>query len=150
MAVKSKTNPILVLLVSLVLLCTAFIFSNSLKDSAASHADSDVIVGVVEKVADRIKPGNGLDWSYIVRKGAHLFEFFVLGTLTMILSECIERRRWRAIIYALLYVLAVASADEFIQSFTGRTSSFTDVLIDMLGAVIGIGLVMLMRLFLLE
>ena len=101
-------------------------------------------------MADRIKPGNGLDWSYIVRKGAHLFEFFVLGTLTMILSECIERRRWRAIIYALLYVLAVASADEFIQSFTGRTSSFTDVLIDMLGAVIGIGLVMLMRLFLLE
>ena len=61
----------------LALFCTLFIFSNSLKNAEASRADSDVIVRIVEKIANKINPDNDWDLNYIVRKGAHLFEFFV-------------------------------------------------------------------------
>ena len=45
---------------------------------------------------------------------------------------------------ALFFALLCAVADEFLQSFTGRTSSVRDVLIDFGGAVSGLLLSMLL------
>lgn len=119
----------------LVLFCTAFIFSNSLKNSEESHKDSAGIVEFVEEVADKIVPNNEVDWNCVVRKGAHLFEFFVLGivTLTLFLSSRLQKKRRNVIIGAFTYVVLIAFADEFIQRFTGRSSRFSDVIIDVLG-----------------
>lgn len=138
-----RWTKVTVLLLVLVLACTAFIFSNSLKDSAASHSDSDGIVKVVERVAKTVFPKNRLNWNYIVRKGAHLFEFFLLGLCTVLFAF-----RWKAegrkpLVASFLYVLFVASADEFIQRFTGRSSRVTDVFIDLVGASVGILLIFL-------
>ncbi len=132
-------------IVLLVLLCTSFIFSNSLKNSEQSHADSGIFVEIVESVADAIFPDNECDWNFIVRKGAHIFEFFVLGVFTTLLSFFVVKKRRVALCGALLYSVAIASLDEFIQRFTGRTSSFTDVLIDLLGACVGVVLVVTLR-----
>lgn len=129
-----------VVLTVLILLCTAFIFSNSLKNGEMSNADSAVIVEIVEKIADAICPGNTRDWNYIVRKGAHLFEFCVLGILVMHFACLWRKKRGIAVISAVLYVVLVASADELIQRFTGRTSRLADVGIDVAGACIGFGL----------
>ncbi|MBQ7339146.1 MAG: VanZ family protein, partial [Clostridia bacterium] len=41
---------------------------------------------------------------------------------------------------ALLFSLLTAVTDEYIQSFTGRTSSVSDVLLDFSGALCGLGL----------
>ena len=132
--------------VLLVLLCTLFIFSNSLKNSEESHADSGFFVEIVESVADAIFPDNECDWNFIVRKGAHLFEFFVLGVFMALLSLFVVKRRRSAVLVAFLYLCFIASTDEFIQKFTGRTSSLTDVMIDLVGGCVGVATVLLLRL----
>jgi len=139
-----KINIRLCLLVVLTLLTTAYIFHNSLKDSEASHESSDKIVEVVEPVVKPITeklPGDkGL--SFWVRKAAHFIEFFALGLCAMALGLALRARFGPSFLgYVLFYVLLTAVTDEFIQSFTGRTSSVKDVLIDLGGAVLGIALV---------
>lgn len=126
------------LLLLLVTACTAFIFSNSLKDPKSSAADSEGIVKIVRNVAEKIIPNNRLDWNYIVRKGAHLFEFFVLGLCTLSLALRIKAKGWKLLSGAFLYVLLIASSDEFIQRFTGRGAAMFDVVIDFVGATMGI------------
>ncbi len=133
------------LLMILVLLSTAFVFSNSLKNREESKADSDVIVEVVENVSEKIYPDNQLNWHYIVRKSAHLFEFFVLGVFTMILSLSFKEERWKTVLCGFLYVFFVACTDEIIQRFTDRGSSFTDVMIDLAGASVGICVVLVLN-----
>ena len=132
----------MIIFILVVVFATAYIFSNSLKSKEESKADSDVIVEIVEEIAEKIYPGNQWDWNYIVRKSAHLFEFCVLGIFTMLLFLHLKKERWKTVVYGFFYVFFIACADEFIQRFTGRGSAFTDVLIDITGASIGIGVVL--------
>ena len=70
---------------------------------------------------------------WIVRKGAHLGEFAIFGAL---LFYALGRRRmWLAWGIAVVY----AAADEFHQTFIpGRNGCVQDVLIDAVGAAIGV------------
>ena len=135
----------IVTLAVLVLISTAFIFSNSLKNKEESKEDSDVIVKVVEDVAEKIYPENQLDWNYIVRKSAHLFEFFVLGSFTMLFTLSFGQKCRKPILYAFIYVILIACTDETIQYFTERGACFTDVMIDISGAAIGIGALLILN-----
>ena len=128
---------------ALMVFCISFIFSNSLKNSEESHKDSNVIVEVVEDVADRIIPNNHWDWNYIVRKSAHIFEFFVLGVCTMLFFSQVHTKTKLNVLSAFVCVIVIASTDEFIQRFTGRTSSLKDVMIDLFGASLGICFILL-------
>lgn len=139
-----KTYWITLLLILLVLSCTAFIFSNSLKDQAASAADSEGIVKVVERVAKKIVPHNRINWTLVVRKGAHLFEFFLLGLCVASLAYRLRSFRWQAWTGSFSYALMIASCDELIQKFTGRGPAVADVMIDLLGASVGILLMFLL------
>lgn len=121
---------------------TAFIFSNSLKGSEASHKDSDVILSWVRPFLDWIAGGDLEKLSYIVRKAAHMTEFCVLALLIGWLSYTLCKNFHG---YGVFYTLAVAVTDEFIQSFSDRTSQILDVLIDFSGALIGFGLVFLIK-----
>jgi len=136
-----KTNFRLCLLLVLTLMATAYIFGNSLKDGAESHESSDKIVEIVEPVVKPIAeklPGDKGP-SFWVRKAAHVIEFFVLGLCAMALGLALKHRFGPSFLgYVLFYVLLTAVTDEFIQSFTGRTSSVKDVFIDLGGAVLGI------------
>lgn len=126
-----------------VLFCTAFIFSNSLKDSVESHNDSSVIVEIVKNLMDKIAPHNELDWNFIVRKTAHLIEFFVLGVVLMLSLLQTKSKRRNDFVYAVIIATVIAMIDEFIQSFVGRGDSLTDVIIDVTGAFLGIFLIYL-------
>lgn len=139
-----KRNQKTVLFAALALLCTAFIFSNSFKNVEASRADSDVIVEIVEKLDNKVTPNHDLAWNDIVRKGAHFAEFCILGILTALLWLQICPRRKATVALAFAYVTAVAFTDEWIQRFTGRGSQLKDVGLDVLGAYIGIALVLLL------
>ena len=135
---------IILIFAFLVFLTTAFIFSNSLKNSEESRQDSDVITEVLENVAEKIAPENTVDWNFVVRKSAHLTEFFILGIFMSLLF--LQSKGKYRVLYAFLCVSVIACTDEFIQRFTGRGSCFTDVMIDISGASIGIGLILLMNL----
>ena len=124
----------------LTLFVSGFIFHNSLQSPDESNACSDQITGVVESIIDSIfGADNEIDVNYIVRKTAHFLEFFVLGVCCAGLCMVIQfyyGKDWMP--YSFFCVLLIAVTDEYIQSFTGRTSSVSDVWIDLAGALCGI------------
>jgi len=138
-----------ILFLIMTLLITAFIFNNSLKNGEESNAQSAPIVEAVEKVLDPVDRVPTKTFNYIVRKAAHITEFTMLG-LTLggqICCTCRLAERWHKvsrwhIAIWLLAGLVIAATDEFIQRFTDRTSSITDVMIDFVGVIIGVIIVL--------
>jgi VanZ family protein len=77
---------------------------------------------------------------FFTRKFAHAAQYFVLGALTLraLRSKAIQAWEARHLVWAILVVLIVASADEFHQSFVPtRTGSLGDVFIDLFGGTCG-------------
>ena len=131
------------------LLCVAvivFIFSNSLEDGKESHISSGRFVRLLKPILDphdRISP---TDFSYFVRKLAHFTEFFWLGmTLCGVIRGAyrpgvvgVASMSHPPIASAALLSLMTAVVDELIQSYTERTSSVRDVILDFCGAMCGL------------
>ncbi|MCQ2773012.1 MAG: VanZ family protein [Bacilli bacterium] len=143
--IKKKADLIQLIVWAVIALGTLiFIFSNSFKDGPESMKQSSVIVEVVESVVD---PGHKMEEGLlhtIVRKSAHFTEFFVLG-LSLRMMFIFVSRLTKKNFYILPFFICLLSAvtDEFIQSFTGRTSAILDVLIDFSGSALAILLVMM-------
>jgi len=77
----------------------------------------------------------------LIRKGAHLFEYGVLGILAYRALSVVNLRP----VVAIIVVGLVAAIDELNQSFNpARTSSPWDVGLDVLGGIIGIGIFILL------
>jgi VanZ family protein len=78
--------------------------------------------------------------NFLLRKAAHLTEYFILGALLFRAARGEAggwRGRWAAT--ALLLALAVAVTDEWHQTFVpSRTASPWDVLLDMAGATLAL------------
>lgn len=127
-------------------LWTAFVFSNSLKDRAASADQSEGAEGLVRRLlfalgftgdAERVA-------EIAVRKTAHVFEFFVLALIVYItLRFAGARKRTRLLVTAAVSV-ATAAADECLQIISKRGASPKDVVIDSIGIVLALGLVYLL------
>lgn len=137
---KSKAPLILIGLA--ILLTVTFIFHNSLTVSVVSNAESNAIADTVKPVMD---PGSRITtrtFRALIRKAAHVTEFAALGAGLTAMGLILVRGSWKRlrshICAPLFAVLMVAVLDEFIQSFTGRTSCLKDVLIDFGGGLIGL------------
>jgi len=75
---------------------------------------------------------------FVIRKGAHLFEY---GLLAVLWRLALSRRDvpWRRVILTMLIVIATAAADEWNQSFVpGRTALAADVVLDAIGGMLGL------------
>lgn len=137
---KKKRNLInLIVWGILSLFILLFIFSNSLRNGPESMEQSSWFVKTFQAIFD---PNHNLDIdtaTLIVRKAAHFSEFFALGfsiRMTCVyISRLINRDIW---IIPFIFCFLMASTDEFIQSFTGRTSAFGDVMIDFSGSSLAI------------
>ncbi len=127
---------------TLIIVVTTFIFSNSLKNGIESKQDSDVFLNLFRPLLVWIFGEDPKVLNHVVRKAAHLVEFFILALLICWLSHVVKKKFHG---YGLLYSLGVAIIDEFIQSFTGRTSRVLDILIDFSGALIGFGIFLLIK-----
>ena len=127
------------LIATLLVLC--FIFGNSLQDGERSMQTSGAVVEVVKPIVDPKDEIEDEIFSTIIRKLAHFTEFFWLGMAAfgVLLGASLQELRHRPTRSGvLLFLLLCAVADEFLQSFTGRTSSVRDVLIDFGGALSGL------------
>lgn len=124
------------------LLFTAFIWSNSLKDAAASSADSGRVLSWLNELLASIGIYPFLS-SHLVRKTAHFCEFALLGLLLAL--TCLTARRIKSIWpVAAPSSLAVACTDELLQLFSdGRSCQISDMLLDFCGALTGIAIVFL-------
>ncbi|USK59561.1 VanZ family protein [Peribacillus asahii] len=76
---------------------------------------------------------------FFIRKAAHLFVFFVLGSLSWLVSTRIWKSKVIAAIVAAFFVFLYASLDEIHQHYTnGRSALVEDVLLDKCGGILGI------------
>lgn len=136
-------NKKLVLAWILLALWMAFIFYMSSCNGNVSSDQSGTIVYILHNIL-------GIDYSdkliFIIRKCAHVSEFFILGILVinLISKYNVKYSYLISFIVCVLY----ASIDEFHQLFVpGRSGLVTDVLIDLIGVVLGLLLVFLIRCF---
>ena len=136
---------LLIVLVVITVLWTAFIFSNSLDNAEQSTEKSSTVTEIVNNVASAVGVEEEIPHS-TVRDMAHFTEFAILAILvcadlalafTMLLPH-------RPLLYALCPVCALilsfvlACVDELLQkSSEGRAAQFSDVWLDTLGALTG-------------
>lgn len=144
---------------------TIFLFSN--QDGMESENTSDIITNrlVNETIENDIEIEENLDntnneninnsvnvakYNYefemykgevrlVVRKSAHFIIYLVGGFLLFNFFRTYNISLRNQIIYAILGIILYASSDEFHQLFVnGRTARVEDVLLDTLGAIVGI------------
>lgn len=124
------------LLLIILWLLVIFIFSN--QDGTTSTALTN---GVLEKYLFFIDSDI---FFIVIRKIAHITEYLILEIL--VFSFVNELNIDRKIIVSLLICLILSSIDEFHQLFIpGRTGKILDVFIDMIGALLGIGVLSLVH-----
>ena len=115
-----------------------FIWDNSMQNGGSSDGFSLLFAETFASIANELGfHGNIWTLNRIVRKLAHLTEFTILGSvLYTILRRYIT---YGTVIKTIGLGMLIASLDEFIQLFSpGRSSQFSDILIDTIGVVIGI------------
>lgn len=81
--------------------------------------------------------------NFIVRKGAHLTEYAILTTLCFAMGTFGFQQPWKSVLpFAVLGSAIFAVTDEIHQSFVpNRGASLVDVLIDITGALLAVGLI---------
>lgn len=123
----------------LAMLVVGYIFYNSSQTSQVSNERSNEIVEEIKPIVDPKGKIDKQDFNEYVRKAAHFFEFSLLGLALGGVMACVYGKTARRLFsLPLLISLMVAVTDEFIQSFTGRTSKVKDILIDFSGATFGL------------
>ncbi|MFJ8266852.1 VanZ family protein [Peribacillus asahii] len=76
---------------------------------------------------------------FFIRKAAYLFVFFVLGSLSWLVSTRIWKSKVIAAIVAAFFIFLYACLDEIHQHYTsGRSSLVEGVLLDTCGGILGI------------
>jgi len=126
------------------LLWVLFIFSFSLQNAQSSSLTSSGITQFVYDLFDTLLIRSNLtlnDFSLLVRKSAHVFNFAVL-MIFVLRSTYDNLKNWK--IGSWLFCLLIAIIDETIQIFSpGRSSQIGDVAFDMLGATLVLALFIL-------
>ena len=120
-----------------------FIWDNSMQNGGSSDGLSLLFAETFAPIVNKLGfHGNIWTLNRIVRKLAHLTEFTILGgVLYAILRLYIK---YGTVLKTTGLGMAIAILDEFIQRFSpGRSSQFSDVVIDTIGVIIGIFLVKL-------
>jgi len=136
----------------LLILWMMLIFSFSAQDGNLSGDMSDGIVvkliSIVEKLFN-ISLSNSEFFATIVlliRKLAHIFVYFVLGILWMMLLKEYSISMSKQVVYSILFCLLYACSDEIHQLFvSGRSGKLLDVMVDMFGALCSIFIIYFLR-----
>lgn len=115
---------------------SGFIFSNSLKSRAESSHQSSGLEELLEKLVRWLGfDGSGLNFALIVRKGAHIFEFFLLCLLLYCFFDALIKNKKTVNLLSATVTFAEAAADECLQIISGRDASVKDVFVDCIGIV---------------
>ena len=121
------------------LLWMAVIFILSQQPASVSSGQSGVFVEQLRHIAPSVDQQL---LTFLVRKGAHIFAYFVLGILTFNALWRVDLSKFKfnylvglSIIVCALY----AASDEFHQLFiNGRSGEIRDIIIDSCAATVGV------------
>ena len=113
-----------------------FIFYQSALPVSVSSGESGFVTEEIVKPVYETVTGKEADFTdTLVRKAAHVTEYFSLGLLAAAFFGSGSLRRALKVCN---YCVLTALADETLQIFTGRGSEIRDVWIDAFGAAAGI------------
>ena len=111
--------------------CILLAFSQSLLPAEISAVQSSRILEGIQRI---------LPWKItlrMVRKGAHLLEFAILGGLTVGFRRT-DTAWWRHLLVGTVTGMVCGVCDETLQLFVrGRSANLADVWLDTLGAFLG-------------
>jgi VanZ family protein len=133
-----NNNKVKLFKILLVMLWVIIIFLFSSQVATESSELSGKIVNSIAPVAPEIIKSS---LTFLVRKSAHIFLYFVLGILTANLLVSYKLKAKLVYIYSLIFVFAYAITDEIHQLFVaGRSGEVRDVLLDTIAGAVGIAL----------
>ena len=120
-----------------------FIFCNSLRPAAASSEQSEAVFGVLQMLLFFLP----FLTHAMVRALAHMVEFALLGAHFALLPFLFPQKALPFRIYLLFLGMLVPFIDEGIQAFVaGRAATFSDVLVDAIGYLLGAACMLLIAL----
>ncbi|MDR5659949.1 VanZ family protein [Serpentinicella sp. ANB-PHB4] len=126
-----------------------FFFSHQPADASSelSEGFTEAIFQAIERVAPNIAEGIDLrQLHHIIRKYGHFFVYFVLGVVVLNAIRRSGKDGLKSIIIAFIICVVYAISDEVHQTFIpGRSGEVTDVIIDSVGAAVGIGFYMAVK-----
>lgn len=112
-----------------------FIFVMSNTPGNESNDQSQFIVNLFSNLGIDLNSALGDLTTFVVRKGAHFTEYFILFVLLNRLSSLYNEKRYNKITLIAI-VFLYACTDEIHQYFIeGRAARFADVIIDTLGGI---------------
>lgn len=117
-----------------------FIFSNSLKSRAQSAEQSEMGEGFVRRILSALGFTGDAEAAaeIFVRKSAHVFEFFVLCFLLLLLFSLAFKNKRAVLALPTALTFFAAATDECLQLISHRGASVRDVLIDSVGAFLAV------------
>lgn len=118
----------------------SFIFSNSLKSKSLSAEQSKPFEDIIKPSLDAIgTEKNTADLAaVIVRKAAHVAEFFVLTLICLGILYLLGKKPRFTAAFAAVFGFVCASADEALQLISHRGAAIKDVLIDGVGVLLAV------------
>ncbi|MBP7175201.1 MAG: VanZ family protein [Thermoclostridium sp.] len=125
----------------LILILVILILGSSFFNSSSSNVPSIKLASIITKVLHRLgEDGNSVSTiNLILRKLAHFMEYLVLTILLSIgFLSTVKKQGWAFLTSAITAGFVSLIDEAFIQSVSGRNSSFFDIFVDFLG--IGAGL----------
>lgn len=138
-----------------VILWIVLIFTLSVQTAEQSAGLSTKVTKIIFKTVSMVMPIDtdvrAIDrmvkqFHNLVRKSAHAGLYFVLGGFVINSFIQTGTKGIKAYVYALLFCVAYAVSDELHQTFVvGRSGQVSDVLIDTVGALIGISMYWMYR-----
>lgn len=122
----------------LAIIVTAFIFFNSSQTAPESTDKSSLWVNCAMNLAAAFKISTNTEFmTFLVRKAAHVTEFFTQGFFISMAYFFGGKKPSERLIYVLFFGLFTACADELLQHFVeGRADMVTDIWIDFTGAAL--------------
>jgi len=131
----NKKNYFTYLYFLIIILWIAFIFSNSLASPEASSESSGKITEFINNLMKKLNLDISIS-ELFVRKFAHFFAFFILGSLLFNTIPLLKKEIRKTYIYVAYFGLIIAVTDESLQLISKRGSSLLDVLLDYSGFII--------------
>ncbi len=127
-----------------VVLWLVIIFILSAQPVYKSNGLSKGIAERIVKAIEKVSPEKNINidiFNHYLRKTAHFLSYMILGILMMNVLKALGVKGKKRIAIALVVCVLYAISDEFHQLFVpGRGAQVKDVVIDSVGAIVGIGI----------
>lgn len=147
---KKKKTSIIIIRTAALIICVATMLAIFLFSSQNAESSGSASGGISDKIIELFRPNiSGLSpekqarirerVDVIVRKGAHFIEFAILGISVSLLLLTFSDKKIFTVAVPIAFSAFYAVTDEVHQLFVaGRAGMLTDVLIDSLGAAVGV------------